>query len=914
MYKNSYYDGRRSRIFLWDQVNGKDNYEVISWSPYVFVPHDQGNYKTLDGLPVIKREFDNFQEYQEFQKNSSNIYENNMDRCIQFLTERYSSVPDEDIDPPNLTIYSIDMECGSGEGGFAKPSDPHQPITLINIRKFGSSNISWGIKNYTGEPIANNTFIHCKSEIDLLQQFFTWWHQNTPDVITGWNIVANNKMNRNGGFDLPYLINRSKVLFGEKNDWYKKLSPISIVNIRSDKETDAMTVDIAGISVIDYLALYKWYTDKNPENYKLDTISLLELKVGKLDYSEYGTLDSLFHKNWNKYVEYNVIDNERIEQLDNKLGFIKLAQSLALLCKCNMESYMSSTALIEGLMATYYRRNGLCAPKFEGGHEGWIPAAYVKEPMKGRFEYGIDLDVTSSYPTAIITLNMSPETYYGRLLEYQDINTGRWFNMMSADRQDVDITEIVKRETPITEFIVKRELPPFKLMRDTGISIIDGEKLDKFNKALKKGLICVAPCGSMFMTNKKGVYAQVCQETFNKRVVVKNLMKVSKIEANKLENGKEKEEWNNKAKNQHALQWAIKIVINSMYGTLGAGYSRYFNLNIAEAITSCGRRAVVNGIKFSNELLNNPELHSGMSKFISNPIKGNDKDYITYSDTDSIFIRCRDFLKDQGITDEIWNGYDQDKQIDMILDLSSVIEDYVNTKSYEYTQLGCYNSQVKKDDFTITFKQELVYKNILFIKKKKYGLWIVNKEGVPCDDIAVTGLDIIRSETPAVFREALREMLGMILRGAPERDILNVYNKHRKVSRSVNIADISENKGVKGLSKWLVNGESIKGTPYHVKAVANYHRMLKILKLENRYQEILDDSKNKLIYVKDNNYGIKCVMYDSEYPVEFEKVGLVPDIETMIEKYLTKKLIMLLEPMGLEHIIQSNQSFGAFFN
>lgn len=904
-------------MYLWDQVDGKNGFNVIPWVPYVYIPYEGGDVKTLDGLPVIKREFDEFYEYQDYQKDNHDIYENQCPKEIQFLAERYHTVNDEDIEAPNLTIYSIDMEVGTslnGEDGFPKPSTASQTITLINIRDFGRSNISFGIKPYNGPPLDGNTFIYCKSEIELLQRFYEWFQQNPPDVITGWNIIANSKMNPNGGFDFPYLINRTKNLFGIKTDLYKKLSPIGIVRTWEDRETGVMNVNIAGVSIIDYLALFKWYSPIKPDNYKLDTVSQTILEKGKLDYSEYGNLNNLFHKNWDMYVDYNMIDNKRIEELEDKLGYIRLAQNLSLLCRCGIEQYQSSVALIEGSCLTHYRRNGLCAPKLVGGNQEWFPAAYVKPPQKGRYWWVIDVDVTSSYPTGVITLNMSPETYYGRLIEYYSDKDGRWINILSSNRESVDIEAVINSETPITEFVMNRKFPPFKLLRDTGLTTIEGGKLETFNKALQKGLLCVAPCGSMFTTNKKGKFAEVCQNTFNKRVEVKEIMKNIKIEAQKTTDENKKRELDIKAANLFALQWALKLVINSMYGVTGVPYSRYFNINISEAVTSCGRRAVYNGQKYVNQLLNNPKDDSRLDELLislgstSYPI--NNKDYVIYCDTDSIFLKCQEFLFDNNISQDLWNSYTDEDKTKVILRLSSIIEDRVNKDSFEITQLGEYNSQVR--DFAISFKQEIVCKSALMVAMKKYGFHVVNKEHVPCDEVDVKGLEIIRSETPAIFRQALKDLLTMILKGASDEDILKVYNEGRKVSLNSKIEDLSENKGVKNIGKYIAGGNYIKGTPYHVKAVYNYHRLLKELGLENKYPEILEDSKNKLIYVKANNFGVKTIMYDEVYPEEFHRLFQV-DLDLMLEKYYTKKLRMLLEPMGKEYIIDSNQSFASFF-
>ncbi|NIQ04698.1 MAG: hypothetical protein GWO20_02890, partial [Candidatus Korarchaeota archaeon] len=173
-----------------------------------------------------------------------------------------------------------------------------------------------------------------------------------------------------------------------------------------------------------------------------------------------------------------------------------------------------------------------------------------------------------------------------------------------------------------------------------------------------------------------------------------------------------------------------------------------------------------------------------------------------------------------------------------------------------------------KEEFSITFKQEIVCKSALFIQKKKYGYHVVNEEHVPCDKIDVTGLEIIRSETPSAFREALKDMLSMILRNEDDTDILNVYNKYKREAKDAYPEEISENKGVKGLEKYIINNETIKGTPYHVKAVAAYHKLLHELDIDDRYPLIEEDSKNKLVYVKPNPYRVNCIMYD-RWPREF---------------------------------------------
>ena len=121
-------------------------------------------------------------------------------------------------------------------------------------------------------------------------------------------------------------------------------------------------------------------------------------------------------QDWNEFVDYNVIDCERVNDLEDKLGYIRMIQALSLLCKSPMRKYNAQTQLIEGLMLTYYRRNGLCAPHFTGGEQKPFSAAHVKEPQKGMHEWVVDVDITSSYPSHIIALKRSNGTFFGRML------------------------------------------------------------------------------------------------------------------------------------------------------------------------------------------------------------------------------------------------------------------------------------------------------------------------------------------------------------------------------------------------------------------------------------------------------------------------------------------------------------------
>jgi DNA polymerase elongation subunit (family B) len=579
MFKNVYYDTKNSLIHLWEQIDGKNNYSKISWVPYVYIGTPVGKSLTIDGLPADRMTFNTYQDYYQFCKNHSvNVYENNARPEIQFLTEYYHKIPDEDIIPPKLLIYYIDIEVNySKETGFPKASEARDPVCLISIRNSQTGKtVTFGEKVYSGS-MKNMIYVYCPDERELLRKFFMFMNKYPADVISGWNI---------NDFDLTYLINRDIRINNGK--YYKKMSATGVVRTweskRKMKRDKSMNIDIAGTSILDYMEVYKWYTPHNLESYSLDYVSKFELEKGKLDYSkEADDLSQLYENNWDLYVDYNIIDCKRVNDIGRKLGYIRLIQSLSLLTKAQMKYFNVMTQLIEGAMLCHYRRNNLCAPYFAGGTQRGFEAAYVKEPQKGKHAWLFSVDITSSYPSHMIALNMSTETYYGRVRNIQEEQVIRYCN--NKEFPEFELSKRVGNKM----IVGNKNYRPY----DDKILKMDDVRLKQFNLALQKGLLAIAPCGSIFKTSKPGVIASVVRHVFEKRAATKKRMYNSA-------DGDERERLK-------AFQLALKILINAVFGILAVPYSRYYNTNIAEAITSCGRYTIKSGERFCNEIMNEPD-------------------------------------------------------------------------------------------------------------------------------------------------------------------------------------------------------------------------------------------------------------------------------------------------------------------
>jgi len=304
-------------------------------------------------------------------------------------------------------------------------------------------------------------------------------------------------------------------------------------------------------------------------------------------------------------------------------------------------------------------------------------------------------------------------------------------------------------------------------------------------------------------------------------------------------------------------------------------------------------------------------------------------DFVTYIDTDSIFLAIGKYLD---TVNPKWVELSENLKLKLILNIANKIQDYVNERTFNETQLEQYNSNVK--DFKIGLKHELVAKTALFIKKKRYAYWAINEEGIDTDKVKVKGIEIIRSDTPVIIRKYLDNILNMIMRKSTEDEIVDKIEKCKKEMLICELEDISANitlppKGNnserKSLKSYFKSDTELRtdlkntagktlGIPWHIKGVANYRLLLETFNLKNQYEWLEGDEKAKVIYLKDNQFGMNSICY-VEWPKEFEENGIIPDRNIMIEKYFTRKIEMLLEPLNKTYILDLHKqlAFNTFF-
>ena len=510
----------------------------VPFKPTLFV-EGKGDWSTLEGKQVAPLELDSMKDATDFIKRYDNIDTvkiygmNNM--VHQFIT--YAFPNDVNFDPNQIVVSTIDIEVASDQG-FPEPDVANHPVISICIKSSKEDYFRvWALGDY--EPKDNEIYNKCENELQLLDSFLRYWEKHgSPDVITGWNSKQ---------FDIPYLVNRTRKVIGDES--VKRFSPWGVVSPRTVRgkmgRRDVDTYDLMGIAQLDYYDLYQKFTYTQQESYRLDNIAFVELGERKLSYEEYGDLHTLYQNDHQKFIEYNIRDVDLVDKLEEKLGLISLAMTLAYKGGVNYEDVLGTTAIWDSIIYRILNKFQVAVPpkveksksKYEGG--------YVKEPHIGSHEWVTSFDLNSLYPNIIVQYNMSPETVVDGLTS-------------------TSVEHMLRKQTPSDQ-----------------------------NYAL-------APSGVRFTREKEGIIPAVIRQYYSERRVIKDEMLKAQQEYEETPT----KALSNRISNLNNQQMAIKILMNSLYGALGNRWFRYFDQRVAESITLAGQLSIKWAERAVNEEMN----------------------------------------------------------------------------------------------------------------------------------------------------------------------------------------------------------------------------------------------------------------------------------------------------------------------
>jgi DNA polymerase elongation subunit (family B) len=823
-------------MHIWDDRFG---YKTFRYKKYAYVKNRAGTYVSLYG--------DKLKRINKWDKDQPELFESDVNPEIRVLVDNYTDSDDVSVGHRTM-IFDIEVEVTDG---FPDVRRANNKITAIGfndsiLEKYFCYVLDPTDKLELGESRTKedgDTIVSFKDEYDLLNAFFKKYMEIQPTILTGWNVEF---------FDINYLYNRAIQIVGR--EVANLLSPISQVHW-SDFHN---RYKIAGVNVLDYLALYKRFTFSEQPSYRLDAIG--EFEVGEKKVAYEGTLNDLYENDLDKFVQYNLQDVKLVKKIDDKLNFIEIARGLAHLGHVPYEDVFMSSRYLEGAILVYLRKNNIVAPnkpknKIKKGDKKFV-GAYVQNPIKGKHDWVYDLDITSMYPSCIMSLNISPETKLGKIEGWNP-----------------------------EEFLKENNKKTY--------SITQGEKLlgrfteTQLQNFLDSKNVGVATNGVMYRTDKDGLLSALLRKWFDERVEYRKLSKKFHEDGDK-----EKSDYFDRR------QYLQKVLLNSLYGVLGLPTFRFYDLDNAEAVTYTGQSL----IKFTKKITNsyyNKELNDN-------------NDYCIYIDTDSVFYSALPMVTKRYPDLDIRNV---DKMSKAILQIANEVQIYLNGSYNYFAKKFC---NLDKHRFDI--KQEVIAKSGLFVTKKRYGLKIINDNGKKVNKLMVKGLDTVRSSFPIAMREMLSKVLEDVLMDVPKDKLDKFIINFKNSMKLMDFDKIAMPTSVKGIKKYRdTEGEIFNtyklGTPVHVKSSLFYNDLLKYFKITKKYSPIYNGEKIKWVYLKNNPIGLETVAYkgheDPPQILDFIRQYINPD--KIYKQALHKKIMMLYEALGWDEPTDATKTIERFF-
>jgi len=530
--------------------NGERTTARNKYQPTLFVPtQKETQYKTLDGrslTPVKQQTIKHSKAFLSQYENQQNLIYGMTRYNFQYISDNWRGDIKWNID--NILIVTIDIEVAS-DNGFPKVEDSAEELLSISIKNHQSKKlVVFGIGEYVNSR-EDVSYVKCETEEELLKKFLTFWESNKPDVVTGWNSKF---------YDLPYLIHRIKILFGE--DEVKRLSVWKTVykdNVYiSGKEH--ICYNVFGLEQLDYLDLYKKFTYSAQESYRLDHIAFVELGERKAE-NPFDTYREWYTNDYQSFIDYNIKDVELVDRLEDKMKLIDLILTMAYSAKCNYADVFSQVRMWDVIMYNYLRDKNIQIPQItRKSKEDAYAGAYVKDVQVGLHKWVVSFDLNSLYPHLIMNYNISPETIKGM-------------------HKTVPGVDEMLTQTFDTSF-------------------------------LKEKQETITPNGALFDCTKYGFLPELLLQMYNERKETKKLMLKAQQE---YEDTKHPKLLNliSRYKNK---QMALKIALNSAYGAIGNQYFRFYDIRIAEAVTYGGQLSIrwieIALNKYLNELMKTEDV------------------------------------------------------------------------------------------------------------------------------------------------------------------------------------------------------------------------------------------------------------------------------------------------------------------
>jgi DNA polymerase elongation subunit (family B) len=829
-YVDAFYDREQDIINVVERDDkGQRHYKEYPARHIFYYNDPKGKFLSIKGEPLSRVSSKNVKEHRKELAIHSNkkLYESDINPIYRCLEDHYLNQ-----DAPKLNVAFFDIEVDfDPERGYASPEDAFMPITAIAVHlQWMDTMVCLAIPPKTismeeaQRQVADfKNVMLFDNEADMLDTFLDLIQE--ADVLSGWN---------SEGFDIPYTVNRvTKVLSKEDTRRFCLWNQFPKKREYEKYGKTAITYDFIGRVHLDSLELYRKYTYEERHTYRLDAIAEYELGQRKTQYE--GTLDQLYNNDFKTFVQYNINDCQLLDDLDKKLKFMDLANTLAHECTVLLQTTMGAVAVTEQAIINEAHKRGMIVPNRVNreGLDTQAAGAYVAFPKKGIHEWIGSLDINSLYPSAIRALNMGPETIVGQLR--QDGTKDFIAAEMAKGRSFAGAWEGIFGSLEYSAVMNK------EVGREITIDWEDGGE-DTLSAAQIYDLIfesnqpwMVSANGTIFTYEKEGIIPGLLKRWYAERKDMQAKLKECIKAGNKIE----EEYWDKR-------QLVKKINLNSLYGAILNPGCRFFDNRIGQSTTLTGRAIAKHMAAKVNEIVTGEYDHIGKA--------------IIYGDTDSCYFSAYKTLKkdiDSGALP--WTR-------ESVVELYDTIGETVNDTFVKFMQDSFHCPRTRGD--VIKAGREIVASKGLFITKKRYAVLYYDKEGKRADTdskggkIKAMGLDLKRSDTPVVIQDFLSEVLTQVLNGAEKEQVLEYITNFRTEFKTRPGWEKGSPKRANNITEYASKEKKAGKTnmPGHVRASLNWNTLKRMM--DDKYSmAVTDGAKVIVCKVKDNPMGYTSVAY-----------------------------------------------------
>lgn len=861
---------KHNNVQVWERVGSERILKTYKGIFEAYRPDPFGEYSGPFGEKLKKYEFDSAAELssfkQMFESRGELLYESDIPSELKVLSTHYKDAKTPDL---NYTVWDIEVDYDPLVG-FSSIENPYAPINAVALyHMWNDTSVVLCVPPDNGEDytaqvneLAQSTdteIVICDNEQQLLMRLL--FEFRNSDVISGWNSDM---------FDTPYLAKRVERVLGKKYLQYLSFPEASTPRYRTVEVygTERTVVDIYGRISWDYMELFKKFQADEEPSYSLENISNKYLpELSKLSYS--GTLAQLYNQDFMHFLKYNIRDTEVLKGLEQKFGYLKLANELYHLSLGQPTHIFGTIKLADLAIINYCHDVKDCkVPDWDRYKEdGSIKGAMVLHPQRGLHEWIGSIDITSLYPSSIRTVNISPDTLIGQFDGYVEDDDRGIHSAWKAVYEQDDTTQVTLAYD--ANGLTKR-------LGHTGFETHTGKE---WYDILKERKWAMSGFGTIFTQEFTGFIPSVLTDWFTQRKKYK--AKMGEYKDMMTREGSDKHHCKEMADYYDRLQYVFKIKLNSLYGALTNFYFRFFDLRLGQSTTATGRCILDHmGSETSNKLIGEYDIQS---------------DAIAYGDTDSCYFKTYVEKSSKFKTKE-------ERKV-----AAKIIADGIGNHVDSTFDDFCIRAFRVQPEFEgmIRCEREVVATGGLFVTKKRYVLKIYDKDGYSCDELKAMGLEMKKTTTPKAIQIFLEDVCNMILDGETEWDVIDdhivKYRDHFLYQAP--LEDVGMPKGVKKVESYTSAYKSDPNTrlPGHVAASINYNTCLEEFQ-DHDSMPITSGTKIRVYYLKTKYGRFKSIALPTDLtviPEWFESNVLeLVDRREQEQRLISKNLLKLLEPIG----------------